>query len=145
MRCFSQKELISLFYGEVGRKKEEFFRSHICECARCSRAYSKMKAFLCSIEPATIEISQIELDRCSDLATEKVLNPIFARRRNLRDILDFLKQWITLIFPRPCVVGISSGVCAFFILASLWGWNYYALNREFDIFEIQMELTCNIE
>lgn len=147
MRCLKQKELILLYYNEVTQEKAGVFRSHIKGCSRCAARYSELEQFMHSVDTHSVDVPYKEIEEYVDFVSRKAYE-VTPRQRGRKEILSSFLQNIGdglyALFLRPRLALVTVAVITALILFPLWK-KKNTLDKEFDIFQIQMELTLNEE
>lgn len=145
MSCLSKKELIMLYYNELEEEKKFKFKEHLKHCNKCSKAYGDVKEFLSQVEVGPVEFAY------DDIVNEAVKR-ITSKQKELswwercRYYLEHLRdswRWQVSYQPRRVIIAV---VIILLVLIYPWRRKSYITHKQFEILEIEMELSLqNLE
>lgn len=142
MKHIKEKDLILFFYDEIAEKKKKEISLHIKDCAQCSQRYENLKQFLKEVKTKVPQVSSVDIDKIVVNAVESVAKERMPLKfkQGLNDFCEKIGFFTRKYFLRPQLALIVMTVLAF-IIYPLRVDNKFSLEEEFNLLEIEMELS----
>ncbi|MCD6583177.1 MAG: hypothetical protein J7K71_00595 [Candidatus Omnitrophica bacterium] len=136
MRHLSLKDLASLCYVDSDTQVNSKLVHHLRVCPKCLREYQKLKILLSDLTIKLPQIKEEEVEKLIERVKERTLEPNFLERVKYR--WDYLIVHLRWRLAPQLLIATVAVILALIILP--W-WRSYNLNREFNILQLEAELS----
>jgi|GEM_PF-2540933 len=141
MKCPKEKELILFYYRELKKRRYKSIEVHLRECSHCLKRYENIGSFFAQLASKPIQLTSQELESMLQHVKQTTYKPSFLI--NAKDRLeDFLESIRLGLFYKPQLISVTVALIVILIILPLVGKRHH-LNREFDIIQIEMELSLD--
>lgn len=142
MKCFKEKQLILLYYGELKANQVKLIRKHLGECPDCFKRYEDIKAFSArlTLKPPQLIDGELE-DMLKDIKAK-------VRKPNLWTSISYkinhLLENVRLgVSNKPQLVPVLVALILILVFLPFVGKKERNLDKEFDILRIEIELSLD--
>ena len=142
MRCLKEKELILFYYRELKEGRHKQLAEHLRECPRCLKKYKNIESVFSQIESKPLQLTPQELDSIVENVKAR-LGKLSFRERVKDRIYEFLQNLRLGLFYKPQLVPVMVALIIILGGLAVVRSRQHFLNREFDILEIEIELSLD--
>lgn len=140
MSCPKKDKWILFYYRELKPQVLKAMNSHIQECSCCQKEYRALEVSLSQLKSEPVDLSNQEILEIINKAKTKLALPSFIDELKAR-IADAGENFRLHLSYRPRLVPIALVVTALCVFLPFAVRQRQILNREFDILQIQLELS----
>jgi len=140
MNCLKKEELVLLYYGECNERQTKLFRNHTKECISCRQAFAEIEVTCSQLkeEPPCLESGEVEEVLARVQREAKTPQTASVIKEKLSEFSENIKIALTY---KPQLVPVAVVVMVMLLILPFLGRERGAIEREFDILEIEMELS----
>jgi hypothetical protein len=140
MKCVKDRELILFYYQETGRHFTSRIEQHLKSCSLCRKRYDDLLAFLQTASSAPQDLTSQEIEAMVNNIREASQAESFLARVQQR-YMELTEAMSARLRYKPRLVPVALALVLLFAGTTLYHQRKLQLQREYEILEIQVELS----